>query len=78
METTYVMVEIYSEAWLQVKQCHFKPHLHQSKCQKISPKFWNPPPFMESECSLPCSRDPASGPYPEPGASNSQIPNLFP
>jgi hypothetical protein len=33
---------------------------------------------MESEGSLPCPQEPATGPYPEPDASNPHLPNLFP
>jgi hypothetical protein len=33
---------------------------------------------MESEGSLPCSQQPATGPCPKPDASNPQIPILFP
>jgi len=32
---------------------------------------------MESEGSLSCSQEPASGPYPEPDESSSHPPNLF-
>jgi len=32
---------------------------------------------MESECSLLCSQEPASGPYPKPDASSPQLPILF-
>jgi hypothetical protein len=35
------------------------------------------PAFMESEGSLSYSQQPISGPYPEPDASNPQIPTLF-
>jgi hypothetical protein len=33
---------------------------------------------MEPEGSLPRSQQPVIGPYPEPDASNSQLPTLFP
>jgi len=32
---------------------------------------------MESECSLLCSQDPATGLYPEPVASTSHLSTLF-
>jgi len=32
---------------------------------------------MESEGSLPCSQDAATGPYPKPDASSPHIPTLF-
>jgi hypothetical protein len=32
---------------------------------------------MESEGSLPCSQEPATGPYPEPDESNLQSRTLF-
>jgi len=33
---------------------------------------------MESESSLPCSQEPATGPYPGPDASSSHFTTLFP
>jgi hypothetical protein len=33
---------------------------------------------MDREGSLPCSQEPALGPYPELDASNPQFPTLFP
>jgi len=33
---------------------------------------------MEPEVSLPCSQQPAIGPYPEPDASSPHIPTYFP
>jgi len=33
---------------------------------------------MEIEASLACSKQPATGPYPEPYASSPYIPTLFP
>jgi hypothetical protein len=33
---------------------------------------------MESEGSLPCSQDPAIGPYPDTDASTPHLPTLFP
>jgi hypothetical protein len=33
---------------------------------------------METGGSLPCSQQPATGPYPEPDASSPHSPNLFP
>jgi hypothetical protein len=35
------------------------------------------PPVMESEGSLSCSQESATGPYPEPGESNLQLFTLF-
>jgi hypothetical protein len=35
-------------------------------------------PFMETECSLPCSQKPATGPYPEPDESSPHDLILFP
>jgi hypothetical protein len=32
---------------------------------------------MEPDGPLPCSQQPATGPYPEPDASNPHIPTLF-
>jgi hypothetical protein len=32
---------------------------------------------MESEGSLRCSQEPATGPYPEPDESSPQLPTLF-
>jgi hypothetical protein len=33
---------------------------------------------MEPEGSLPCFQGPATGPYPEPDASNPLFPTVFP
>jgi len=33
---------------------------------------------MEPESSLPCSQEPATGPYPDPDASSLHLPTLFP
>jgi hypothetical protein len=33
---------------------------------------------MEPEGSLPCSQEPAIGPYPEPDESIAHLPTLFP
>jgi len=33
---------------------------------------------MEPESSLPCLQQPTTGPYPEPAASSSHLPTLFP
>jgi len=35
------------------------------------------PSLMESEVSLPCPQEPATGPYPEPDESSLYVPNLF-
>jgi hypothetical protein len=32
---------------------------------------------MEPECSLSCSQQPATGPYPEPDESTPHLPTLF-
>jgi hypothetical protein len=33
---------------------------------------------METEGSLPCSQEPATGSYPEPDESNTHPPTIFP
>jgi len=35
-------------------------------------------PFTEPESSLPCSQDPATGPYPEPDVASPHLPTLPP
>jgi hypothetical protein len=37
-----------------------------------------PPPFKEPEGSLPCSKEPAIGPYSEPDAASPHFLTLFP
>jgi hypothetical protein len=37
-----------------------------------------PPPFMETEGSLPYSQEPATGSHPESDASTLQLPTPFP
>jgi hypothetical protein len=36
-----------------------------------------PPPLIEPEGSLPCSQEPATGPYPESDESSLQLLTLF-
>jgi hypothetical protein len=43
----------------------------------IAEMFKKFPAFLESEVSLPCSQQPATGPYPEPHASSPQVLTLF-
>jgi hypothetical protein len=38
----------------------------------------DPLTLTEPESSLPCSQQPATGPYPEPDASSPHIPTLLP
>jgi hypothetical protein len=45
---------------------------------EVSFESRNYPPFMEPEVSLPCSLQPAAGPYPEPDACSSHPLTLCP
>jgi len=50
----------------------------ESNTHTSTPQTPPPPPFMETECSLPCSQEPVTGPYPESNDSSAHIPNLYP
>jgi len=43
--------------------------------RSASKKF---PDFMDPEGSLPCSQEPATGPYPKPDGSSPHLSTLFP
>jgi hypothetical protein len=57
---------------------YFKLTAPSSEANSHSASQEIPPPFIEPKGSLPCSQQPAIGPYPDPHAVSSQLPTLFP
>jgi hypothetical protein len=55
-----------------MEQGHSSETKSHSVCQQI------PCLFMEPKGSLPCSQEPANGPYPDPDKSTPRLPALFP
>jgi hypothetical protein len=69
----YLLLEVIMDSYITTPTCRVL--LEKLTVTQLVKKF---PTFIKPESSLPCSQQPATGPYPKSDESNPHLPTIFP